>query len=62
MSDEKTLSQETYRQILNLLGELVANSVYEDDLQRKKNPLKYSGESFMTNKLKLIRETLENEN
>jgi hypothetical protein len=62
MSDEITLSQKTYHQVLNLLGELVADSLYQDSLDKKKDPLKYSGESFMTNKLKLIKETLKNEN
>jgi len=61
MSDEIILSQKTYSQVLNLLGELVANSLYQDSLDKKKDPLKH-GESFMTNKLKLIRETLKNEN
>lgn len=61
MSDEIILSQKTYSQVLNLLGELVANSLYQDSLDKKKDTLKH-GESFMTNKLKLIRETLKNEN
>ena len=62
MSDEITLSQKTYYQVLNLLGELVADSIYEDSLKKRKDPVKYSGESFMTNKLKLIKDTLKNEN
>jgi len=31
-----------------------------DHVKRIEDPLKYSGEGFLTNKLKLIKETLEN--
>jgi len=62
MSDEVIFSQKTHRQMLMLLDELVADSLCQDSLDREKDPFKHFGESFMTNKLKLIKKTLENEN
>ena len=61
MSDEVIFPQKTLHQILTLLDELIADSLHQDSLGRKKDPSKHVGESFMTNKLKLIRETLGNE-
>jgi len=62
MSEDKTISQVTYKQILTLLGQLIETSIWQDAKLKSKDPIKNSGESFVTNKLKLIRKTLENEN
>ena len=62
MSEDKTISQVTYKQILTLLDQLIETSVWQDAKLKSKDPVKYPGESFVTNKLKLIRKTLENEN
>ena len=61
MNDEVVFPQKAYRQILTLLDELVADSLYQDSLDKKRDSIKCCGESFMTSKLKLIKETLENE-
>ena len=62
MSEDKTITHATYQQILTLLNQLVETSIWQDAKLKSKDPVKNPGESFMTNKLKLIRETLENEN
>ena len=62
MSEDKTISQVTYKQILTLLDQLIETSVWQDAKLKSKDPVKNPGESFMTNKLNLIREVLENEN
>ena len=62
MSEDKTISQVTYKQILTLLDQLIETSVWQDAKLKSKDPVKNPGESFVTNKLKLIRKTLENEN
>ena len=62
MSEDKTITHATYKQILTLLDQLVETSIWQDAKLKSKDPVKNVGESFITNKLKLIRNTLENEN
>ena len=59
MSEEKTISHATHRQILTLINQLIETSIWQDAKLKSKDPVKNPGESFMTNKLKLIKETLE---
>ena len=62
MSEDKTISQVTYKQILTLLDQLIETSIWQDAKLKSKDPVKNPGESFVTNKLKLFRKTLKNEN
>ena len=62
MSEDKAITHATYEQILTLLNQLIETSIWQDAKLKSKDPVKNPGESFMTNKLKLIRDTLENEN
>ena len=62
MSEDKTIAHATYKQIFTLLNQVIETSIWQDAKQKSKDPVKNPGESFITNKLKLIRETLENEN
>ena len=62
MSEDKAIQDATYTQILTLLNQLIETSIWQDAKLKSKDPIKNPGESFVTNKLKLIRETLENEN
>tara|TARA_Y100000310_G_scaffold218221_1_gene219415 strand:- start:1328 stop:1516 length:189 start_codon:yes stop_codon:yes gene_type:complete len=62
MSEDKVITQATYKQILTLLDQLIETSIWQDAKLKSKDPVKNPGESFITNKLKLIRNTLENEN
>ena len=62
MSEDKTIPHATYKQVLALLNQLIETSIWQDAKLKSKDPIKNPGESFVTNKLKLIRETLENEN
>ena len=62
MSEDKTISQVTYKQILTLLDQLIETSIWQDAKLKSEDPVKTPGESFVTNKLKLIRKTLKNEN
>ena len=62
MSEDKAISHATYKQILTLLSQLIETSIWQDAKLKSEDPVKNPGESFMTNKLRLIRETLENEN
>ncbi len=59
MSEEKTISHATQQQLLTLISQLIETSIWQDAKLKSKDPVKNPGESFMTNKLKLIRETLE---
>jgi hypothetical protein len=61
MSEDKTISHTSYQQVLTLLNQVIEASIWEDAKLKSKDPIKNPGESFTTNKLKLIRETLENE-
>ena len=56
------MSEDTHRKILTLLNQLIETSIWQDAKLKSKDPVKNPGESFITNKLKLIRDTLENEN
>ena len=56
------MSEDTHKKILTLLNQLIDTSIWQDAKLKSKDPVKNPGESFMTNKLKLIRKTLENEN
>ena len=40
----------------------MTKSTWQDAEAKAKDPLKNPGESFMTNKLKIVRDTLKNEN
>ena len=62
MSEDRAITHATYEQILTLLNQLIETSIWQDAKLKSKDPIKNPGESFITNKLKLIRETLENEN
>ena len=62
MSEDKTITHATHKQALTLLNQLIETSIWQDAKLKSKDPIKNPGESFITNKLKLIRETLENEN
>ena len=62
MSEDKTMSHATYRQILTLIDQLIETSIWQDAKLKSKDPVRNVGESFVTNKLKLIRDTLKNEN
>ena len=62
MSDDKAITHATYEQILTLLNQLIETSIWQDAKLKSKDPVKNPGESFITNKLKLIREVFENEN
>ena len=62
MSEDKAITHATYEQILTLLNQLIETSIWQDAKLKSKDPIKNPGESFITNKLKLIREVLENEN
>ena len=56
------MSEDTHRKILTLLNQLIDTSIWQDAKLKSKEPVENPGESFMTNKLKLIRKTLKNEN
>ena len=62
MSEDRAITHATYEQILTLLNQLIETSIWQDAKLKSKDPIKNPGESFITNKLKLIRKTLENEN
>ncbi len=62
MSETISSPQNTRKQVLALLHQLIETSIWQDAKLKSKDPIKNPGESFMTNKLKLIKETLENEN
>jgi len=62
MSEDRVITHATYKQILTLLDQLIETSIWQDAKLKSKDPVKNVGESFVTNKLKLIRDTLENEN
>jgi len=55
------MSGDTQTKVLTLLSQLIETSIWQDAKLKSKDPVKNAGESFMTHKLKLIRETLENE-
>ena len=62
MTNDVILTQKEHDQITGLLDQLVEISTWQDAEAKAKAPLKNPGESFMTNKLKIVRDTLKNEN
>ena len=61
MTNDVILTQKEHDQITGLLDQLVEISTWQDAEAKAKDPLKNPGESFMTNKLKIVRDTLKNE-
>lgn len=61
MSNEFILTQETHDQITALLDQVIEVSIWQDAKAKAEDPVKNQGESFITNKLKLVRDTLKNE-
>jgi hypothetical protein len=62
MSNEFIITQKTHDQITGLLDQVIEVSIWQDAKLKSKDPLKNPGESFITNKLKVIRDTLKNVN
>ena len=62
MTNDVILTQKEHDQITGLLDQLVEISTWQDAEAKAKDPLKNPGESFRTNKLKIVRDTLKNEN
>ena len=62
MRDDVILTQAKHDQVMTLLDQIIETSTWQDAKLKSKDPIKNPGESFMTNKLKLIRATLKNEN
>ena len=62
MTDDVILTQAAHDQVLTLIDQLIETSIWQDAKLKSKDPVRNPGESFMTNKLKLIRTTLKNEN
>lgn len=60
MRNDVMLTQKDHDQICELLSQLIAYSQHEDSLNNLSDPMKYPGEGLMTNKLKLIKDVLEN--
>jgi|TARA_R100001163_G_C5060398_1_gene197227 hypothetical protein len=61
MSNEFILTQKTHDQITSLLDQVIEVSIWQDAEAKSKDPVKNQGDSFITNKLKIIRETLKND-
>ena len=61
MSNEFILTQEMHDQITALLDQVIEVSIWQDAKAKAEDPVKNQGESFITNKLKLVRDTLKNE-
>jgi len=59
MSNTSHSPDPSYKEILALLDQLIEISIWQDAGDKANDPVKYSGESFMTNKLKLIQQTLK---
>ena len=55
------MSEDTHKKILTLLNQVIDTSIWQDAKLKSEDPVKNPGESFITNKLKVIREALENE-
>tara|TARA_R110002020_G_scaffold125648_7_gene282997 strand:+ start:584 stop:775 length:192 start_codon:yes stop_codon:yes gene_type:complete len=62
MTNDFILTQKTHDQITNLLDQVIEVSIWQDAKLKSKDPIKNPGESFMTNKLKIVRDTLKNAN
>tara|TARA_R100000664_G_C2742523_1_gene130743 strand:+ start:786 stop:974 length:189 start_codon:yes stop_codon:yes gene_type:complete len=61
MTDDVILTQAAHDQLVGLVEQLIEISIWQDAEAKAKDPIKNTGESFMTNKLKLILNTLKNE-
>ena len=61
MTNDVMLTQADHDQLVGLVDQLIEVSIWQDAEAKAKNPAKSPGESFMTNKLKLIKKTLKNE-
>lgn len=55
------MNEVALKKVLGLLDQVIDTSKWQDAKLKSKDPVKNPGESFITNKLKLIREVLENE-
>ena len=62
MTNNFILTQKTHDQITSLLDQVIEVSIWQDAKLKSKDPIKNPGESFMTNKLKIVRDTLKNAN
>jgi hypothetical protein len=58
MRDDVILTQAKHDQLISLIDQLVEVSIWQDAQSKSKDPLITPGESFMTHKLKLVRDTL----
>ena len=58
MRDDVILTQAKHDQLISLIDQLVEVSIWQDAQAKSKDPLSNQGESFMTHKLKLVRDTL----
>ena len=61
MTDDVILTQAAHDQLVGLVEQLIEISIWQDAEAKAKDPIKNTGASFMTNKLKLILNTLKNE-
>ena len=61
MTDDVILTQAAHDELVGLVEQLIEISIWQDAEAKAKDPIKNTGESFMTNKLKLILNTLKNE-
>ena len=61
MTDDVILTQAAHDQLVGLVEQLIEISIWQDAEAKAKDPIKNTGESIMTNKLKLILNTLKNE-
>ena len=61
MTNDVILTQAAHDQLVSLIEQLIEVSIWQDAEAKAKDPIVNTGESFMTNKLKLIRDTLKNE-
>ena len=58
MRDNLILTQAKHDQLISLLDQLIEVSIWQDATSKAKDPVKCQGESFMTHKLKIVREVL----
>ena len=60
MTYDVIFTQAAHDQLVGLVEQLIEISIWQDAEAKAKDPIKNTGESFMTNKLKLILNTLKN--
>ena len=58
MSDDVILTHSTHKQVVSLIDQLIEVSIWQDAEAKSKAPVKNQGDSFMTSKLKIVRDTL----